>query len=582
MKTLLAAVNSQYIHSCLAVWRLKSVCGNNCGEIFVREWNINQQREHVFSEIYALKPDVIGFSCYIWNIRYILTLAQELKQILPDTKIILGGPEVSFDSRKLMEDYPFINAVIMGEGEQSLPRLLEAFCHNETPDNIPGIVLRCKNEITVYEEYQFIQDFSCLPSPYTPEMLEQTKGKIIYYESTRGCPFRCAYCLSQIGKGVREIPLEQVYRDIEMFRQAGIPLLKFVDRTFNCNTTRATELWRYIKDLDCDMCFHFEIGGDLLDKRQLSILKDMPAGRVQLEIGVQTTNPQVLSNVCRKTDWGKLKANAGRLLSYENIHIHLDLIAGLPGENYQSFRNSFNEVYTLHPHALQLGFLKLIKGSRLREEAGKNNCLYRSEPPYEVLQTKEIDAGEFLRLKDIEEVLERFYNSGRFTRSLMYLESFFPSPFDFYEAFGKYHTEKQLLHRPMAAATQYETLYNFVLPYLDEKQKKHFRTLLKFDYYVSGLTGKTPAFFREGNSPVVTKGILTDFFMNNGFEACGLPRPGGLKEMNQRYRIEFFETDSIGITKQPTAILFDMYSRNPVTASLYYYEVKIPIKKGMH
>lgn len=570
MKTLLAAVNSQYIHSCLAVWRLKAACSAECGEILTQEWNINQQREHVFSEIFAMHPDVIGFSCYIWNIRYVLTLAEELKQVLPDTKIILGGPEVSFDSAALMKAHPFIDAVIMGEGEQSLPELLKRLNRREEILGIPGVVLRSQNEITVCGSYQFLQDFASLPSPYTPDMLEQTKGKIIYYESTRGCPFSCAYCLSRIGKGVREIPPEQVFKDILMFQNAGVPLLKFVDRTFNCNPARALKIWDFISKPEIDMCFHFEIGGDLLNDEQMSVLEHMPCGRVQLEIGVQSTNLQVLENVCRKTNWEKLTKNTAQLIKRGNIHIHLDLIAGLPGEDFESFRSSFNEVYSLRPHALQLGFLKLIKGSALRENAEKNGCLFRTEAPYEVLQTNEISAGELLRLKDTEEVLERFYNSGRFTQSVAYLEAFFPSPFDFYEALGKYHAEKNILHRPMAAALQYGTLYTFAQPYLSEQQCAQLRAKLRFDYFSSGLTGKTPAFFAEDKCDFMIKEWGSDFLLNGGFEKCGLPRPSGTKELNRRYRFEFFPIDPLGSKDGAVMILFDTYSKNPVTGLLDY------------
>lgn len=575
MKTLLAAVNSQYIHSCLAVWRLKAACGADCGEICVKEWNINQQREHIFREIYEIKPDVIGFSCYIWNIRYVLILAEELKQVLPESKIILGGPEVSFDSKNLMDKYSFIDAVIMGEGEQSLPELLKQLNQSQTAAEIPGTVIRQNNKIFTYGDYQFLSNFSVVPSPYTAEMLEETKGKIIYYESTRGCPFRCAYCLSQIGKGVREIPTEQVCKDIEKFQKAGLKLLKFVDRTFNCNPARTLTLWKYIQKLDCDMCFHFEIGGDLLDRKQLSVLKNMPAGRVQLEIGIQSTNLQVLDNVCRKTDWNKLKENAAELISYGNIHIHLDLIAGLPGEDFQSFRNSFNEVYALHPHDLQLGFLKLIKGSRLRSQADENGCLYRREAPYEVLQTKDISAGELLRLKDIEEVLERFYNSGKFVRSLIYLENFFSSPFDFYEMLSKFHADNGFLHRPMSAAAQYEALYTFALPYLKEEQTEYLRTLLKFDYLVSGLTGKTPEFFSKDNVTFSSKEWSSAFLSHDGFELHGLQRPSGVREMNQRYRFEFFQINPVYLTDEPVVIVFDRCHKNAVTGLLRYELISI-------
>lgn len=566
MKTLLTALNSQYIHSCLAVWQLKAVCTPECGEVIVREWNINQQISHIYSEILQIHPEVIAFSCYIWNIETVLKLAQDLKTASPDIKILFGGPEVSFDSAFLLRRYPFIDWILLGEGEVSLPAVLRALNHGEAVENIPGVTARGH---AASGSYQFVSSFAGLPSPYTADMLAQTDGKILYYEGSRGCPFQCAYCLSQIGRGVREKPLERVMQELELLQAQGIPLIKFVDRTFNCNRERSAALWRYLAKSESPTRFHFEIGGDLLDDEQISILGSLPPGKVQLEIGVQTTNPEVLANVCRKTAWDRLAANVRRLLSFQNIHIHLDLIAGLPGEDLRSFRSSFNDVYTLHPHALQLGFLKLLKGSRLRADARKNGCHYRNYPPYEVLATRELSAEDLIRLKGVEEMLDRYYNSGRFQTGIAQLSAQFPAPFDFYDCLREFHEETGSLHRPIGAAAQYALLAQFASRFLSGPGLLRFEECLRFDYFHAGMTGKLPDCLCVTDSKHSEKEGLQHLLETSGFEMLGLERPAGTKEMHRRYRLAYFSGISPDGPSKPYAVVFDTFQKNPVTGLVH-------------
>lgn len=577
MKTLLAAINSQYIHSCLAVWQLRAVCDEECGEVLVGEWNINQQLLHIYGEILQIRPNAVAFSCYIWNIETVLKLARDLKTAMPELKIILGGPEVSFDSEALLKGHPFIDMIFLGEAEISLPAALRAMNRGEPINCIPGIAAR---GCAPCGGYQFVENFASLPSPYTDEMLRRTEGKIIYYESSRGCPFNCAYCLSQIGSGVREKPLERVIKELDFLSSRGIPLIKFVDRTFNCNHERAAALWEYIASKKGNTLYHFEIGGDLLGEKQLSILKQLPPGNVQFEIGVQSTNPEVLTNVCRKTDWKRLTENVRKLIGFKNIHIHLDLIAGLPGEDYQSFRTSFNDVYALEPHALQLGFLKLLKGSRLRNEAEENACRYRSYPPYEVLTTRELSAEELIRLKGVEEMLDRYYNSRRFNTAVKMLCSEFDSPFKLYTELWSFHEKTGAAHRPLSTAAQYGLLSDFAKLVFSAADFSRFTECLRFDYFSAGLKGKTPECLCVSES--AEKKTLNRLLETDGFKALGLAQPEGAKEMHRRYRLISFTEEPVHGGK-PYFVIFDAMQKHPVTGLLHsvrFHEDKTEARQG--
>ncbi|HHW48406.1 MAG TPA: B12-binding domain-containing radical SAM protein, partial [Clostridiaceae bacterium] len=391
MRTVLVALNSKYIHSSLAPWYLKAACGDGCGEIIVLEYTINDDIENVLGEIYSLKPDVAAFSCYIWNIGKALRLSENLKKVLPSVKIVLGGPEVSFDAEKIMEENQFIDYIITGEGEAAFKSLLTALKDlKDEPEksllsSIGSLVYRFDGNIFSNNPCELIKDLDQIPSPYTGEMLASTSDKVVYFESSRGCPFSCSYCLSSTIDGVRHFSLDRVKSELFKLIKAGVKLVKFVDRTFNCNKARAKEIFKFVIEHGENTAFHFEAAADLFDDEMIEMLSQAPSGRIQFEIGIQSTNMQTLAAVNRKSNLDRVFDNVRKLRQHGNIHLHLDLIAGLPYEDFCSFKTSFDAVYSLKPHNLQLGFLKMLKGSKIRREAYKYSYNYRSYPPYEVL-----------------------------------------------------------------------------------------------------------------------------------------------------------------------------------------------------
>lgn len=567
MKTVLAAVNSQYIHSNLAVWQLKANCAPAAGEVVVREYNVNQQPKWVYNNIVEERPDVAAFSCYIWNIDYVLRLAEDLKAAMPGLFIVLGGPEASFGYQELLMKNPFIDAVLVGEGEHTFSQLLERLSRKQ-PLEMDGLCTQTdKRETTYITE----PDLNLLADPYTPEMLEATKGKILYFEGSRGCPFSCSYCLSQISHGVRYLDMERIKETLLRLEQAGVALLKFVDRTFNCHTQRAVELWNFAAQLKT-LKLHFEIGADLVNQAQLAALGRLPAGRVQLEAGVQSTNLKTLSTVCRTTDLNSLKENSSRILALHTIHYHLDLIAGLPYEDYQSFGRSFDEVYALHPHQLQLGFLKMLKGSRIRAEKELYGYRFRSYPPYEVISTHCLSAAEVVRLTYVEEAVERYYNTGRFRLTLPWLLQKWESPFRFYEALADYLNSTGALSRSVAAGRQYVMLLEFARGFCEEKEVYVLKELLRCDYLLSGLKGSIPQELTN-DSCRYTKAFADAFFEEGRFEAYGLAAPKNKKEMMKRYTFARFLINPFSPEACQTTMLLIDYSRKLPVEEQYFSRI---------
>lgn len=501
MKTVLVAVDSQYVHMNLAIRSLSACCIETEAPI-LREYNINQQPYLILKDLLSLQPELAAFSCYIWNIEYVLRLCRDLKQSLPSVHIALGGPEVSFTPRQILTDFPEVDYVLCGEGEVSFPLLLSALKENRAPE-IPGVVYRRGNAIVGDGRYQLIPCLDELPSPYPKSLpggdslpIGET-GKILYYESSRGCPFSCSYCLSgAMGGGVRELSLPRVKEDLSRFVREGAPIVKLIDRTFNAHPLRAKEIVRYLIQLGGPTRFHLEIGADLLDEEFLALIASSPKGKFQLEAGVQSCNCQTLDAVVRHTRLDRLQHNVRVLMDCGKAHLHLDLIAGLPYEDYQSFAHSFDQVYRLEPHQLQLGFLKLLKGSDLWKQAQGYGLICRDYPPYEVLSTPWLSPGELLRLKGIEETVERYYNSGRARRAMAFLmEQAFPSPFACYEALADECDRRGYLDRPMSAANQITALGDFAGERLDSTSYGAFLTLLKLDYLSSGAKGAAPEIF---------------------------------------------------------------------------------------
>ena len=507
MKFLLTAINAKYIHSNLAVYSLRAAAlaaapASDKHEPFsveLAEFTINQRTEEILRDIFLRKPDVLLFSCYIWNIVYVRELAENCKKIMPEVPVWLGGPEVSYDAEKFLRENPAADGILCGEGEETFRLLAECYAAGQADTEhlaeIPGLVFRepvesAARPIRVNTPAP-LPDLSALPFPYGE--LAEFENRIIYYESSRGCPFSCSYCLSSIEKSVRFRDIEKVCRELQFFLDRRVPQVKFVDRTFNCRKSHAMAVWSYILEHDNGITnFHFEIEAELLDEEELALLERMRPGLVQLEIGVQSANRETLKAVRRSTDLEQLRSVVERIRDGKNIHQHLDLIAGLPFEDYESFGHSFDQVFALKPEQLQLGFLKVLKGAPMYEEARKYGIAYRSQPPYEVLFTPWLPFSDILRLKMIEEMVEIYYNSLQFGKTLEKLIPRFSSAFAFFENLAVYYGERQSGQKS-SRVRKYELLLDFAAEYFPE-EKDRYRELLTVDYYLRERAKARPSF----------------------------------------------------------------------------------------
>ncbi len=500
MQFLLVAVNAKYIHTNPALYSLRAYAGKELIPfVSMAEYTINNRVEEVLGSLYLKDPDVIGFSCYIWNFHFIQELLRELPKVLPETEIWLGGPEVSFDGQEALKKFPMVRGIMAGEGEQTFKDLLSFYVAKDHPKmksgygnllEIPGLVLPEGSSLA-----RTPLDFSTVPFPY--DDLGEFKNKIIYYESSRGCPFRCSYCLSSVDKTVRFRDMELVMRELQYFLDHNVPQVKFIDRTFNCSRSRALEIWKYLADHDNGITnFHFEIAAELLGREELELLKIMRPGLLQLEIGVQTTNPETLRKINRPADPEKIAGIVKEIKSGENIHVHLDLIAGLPYEGYDSFGRSFDCVYRMTPHQLQLGFLKVLKGTAIWEQAEAYGIVYGDRMPYEVLYTKWLSYGEVLKLKRIEEMVELYYNSNQFVYTLSALEREFSAPFAMFEELAAYYEKNGYLVNSPARSYRYQVLLDFVKDRIPEKTEL-FKELLTFDLYLRENAKSRPSFARD-------------------------------------------------------------------------------------
>ena len=464
MKILLAACNAKYIHSNLAVYNLKSCSGKYSPNVVIKEYTINQIRDDILKDIYLEQPDVICFSCYIWNISFVKELVPDLKKILPHVDFWAGGPEVSYDAVEFLKKNPAFFGVMVGEGEETFHELAGYYIERK-PENlkeIRGVVFHDETKVPdiVHTGWRELMDLSKVPFAYSN--LTEFKNRIIYYESSRGCPFSCSYCLSSIDKKLRFRDIELVKKELQFFIDNKVPQVKFVDRTFNCKHDHAMAIWRYITEHDNGITnFHFEISADLLREEELALMKTMRPGLIQLEIGVQSTNPQTIKAIRRTMDFEKLKGIVEQIHGFGNIHQHLDLIAGLPYEGYDSFHKSFCDVYALRPEQFQLGFLKVLKGSHMMEMTGEYQILYKDREPYEVLSTAWLTYGEILRLKMVESMVEVYYNSGQFKHTLVFLEQYFEDPFRMYEALGRFYEKKGYSEISHSRMRRYEILMEF-------------------------------------------------------------------------------------------------------------------------
>ena len=496
MKILLAACNAKYIHSNLAVYDLQAYAAEYADHIVLKEYTINQQKDDIMRDIYLEHPDVVCVSCYIWNVSFVKELMADLTKILPDADFWAGGPEVSYDAEKFLTENPEFKGVMVGEVEETF-RELAGYYVEKNPQDLKDMTGICykDGEKIIHNGWRQIMDLSSIPFIYKD--LSDFKNRIIYYESSRGCPFSCSYCLSSIDKKLRFRDTEMVKKELQFFIDNKVPQVKFVDRTFNCKHDHAMAIWKYINEHDNGVTnFHFEISADLLREEELQEMSTMRPGLIQLEIGVQSTNPDTIKAIHRTMDFEKLKGIVDRIHSFGNIHQHLDLIAGLPYEDYDSFRHSFNDVYALKPQQLQLGFLKVLKGSHMMEMCQEYGIVYKTWEPYEVLSTKWLDYDHVLKLKTVENMVEVYYNSGQFQNTLEYLEKFFPDAFSIYERLGSFYMEKGYGDISHTRMRRYEILLEFLedMPEISVDQVKD---QMVYDLYLRENLKSRPGFARD-------------------------------------------------------------------------------------
>lgn len=496
MKILLAACNAKYIHSNLAVYDLQAYASDYADHIVLKEYTINQQKDDIMRDIYLEHPDVVCVSCYIWNLSFVKELMADLIKILPGADFWAGGPEVSYDAEKFLTENSEFKGVMVGEGEETFKELAGYYVEKNPQDlkDMTGICYRDGDQI-IHNGWRQIMDLSSIPFIYKD--LSEFKNRIIYYESSRGCPFSCSYCLSSIDKKLRFRDTETVKKELQFFIDNKVPQVKFVDRTFNCKHDHAMAIWKYINEHDNGVTnFHFEISADLLREEELQEMSTMRPGLIQLEIGVQSTNPDTIKAIHRTMDFEKLKGIVDRIHSFGNIHQHLDLIAGLPYEDYDSFRHSFNDVYALKPQQLQLGFLKVLKGSHMMEMCKEYGIVYKTQEPYEVLSTKWLDYDHVLKLKTVENMVEVYYNSGQFQNTLEYLEKFFPDAFSIYERLGSFYMEKGYGDVSHTRMRRYEILLEFLedVPEISVDQVKD---QMVYDLYLRENLKSRPGFARD-------------------------------------------------------------------------------------
>ena len=495
MRTLLVAINSKYIHSNLAVYSLKAY-SKDCGmDIDIVEFTINQYANFIWKEIYKKKPNIVAFSCYIWNIDFVYEVSVELKKILPNIEIWLGGPEVTYDSESVLATHPYIKGVMIGEGEETFSEVMRHYANNGIENDlklIKGISYQDKESFIITTKPRPLMDMDNLNFIY--DDISEFENKIIYYESSRGCPFGCSYCLSSVERSVRFRSIPKVKEELNYFLINNVSQVKFVDRTFNCDHERTKELLTFIRDNDNGITnFHFEIAADLLNDQEIEIMKTMRTGLIQLEIGVQSTNLETIHEIDRVMDFERLSKIVEKINKGENIHQHLDLIAGLPYENYDSFVNSFNDVYKLRPEQLQLGFLKLLKGSKMHRKVKEYGIVYTEKSPYEVLFTNWISYQDVLRIKNVEEVVELYYNSGQYKHTMELLETKFDTPFKMYEAFADYYEDNDLFIIKHSRITRYNILLEFIKTIV-AVEINVFEQVMVFDLYLRENLKTRPAF----------------------------------------------------------------------------------------
>ena len=545
MKKMLVAINSKYIHSNLAIYSLSAYSRIRGIDVSCAEYTINQNIEEIVRKIYIERPDFLAFSTYIWNVDVVKRVAVQIKKLLKNVVIWAGGPEVSYDAADFLDKNPAFAGVIRGEGEETFYQVVNAYERGTELDHIPGITLRCRGDIRDTGN-RACMDMDSLPFVY--DDLSRFEHKIIYYESSRGCPFGCSYCLSCVEKSVRFRSLELVKKELKYFLDAQVPQVKFVDRTFNCDRKRTEELLWFLADNDNGVTnFHFEIAADLITQEQLAIISTMRPGLIQMEIGVQSTNDATIRAINRTMKLDAVKSVVGRLSAMNNVHLHLDLIAGLPYEDLSTFKKSFNDVYNMEPEQLQLGFLKVLKGSPMHDMAASYGLIYSDYAPYEVMQTRWITYDELLELKRIEEMVETYYNSGQYSHSMKYLNKYYETPYDLYEALAQFYEEKGSFDVKNSRIRTYELLYEFVEKNIKDNIKE-FGEILLFDLYLRENL-KTRPFFSEGPDEAQKQ------YIRQLYRELNVPGTGHIEKIGGAY------------------IVFDYENRNPLNHQAAYTKI---------
>lgn len=593
MKILLAAVNAKYIHSNLAIYSLKAYAekrlekysgfaSGHGAEITLAEYTINQPLSGILMDVYRKQPDILCFSCYIWNMGYIEALVKEIAKLRPRMPIWLGGPEVSYDAAEVLGRLPQVKGVMKGEGEETFAELClrytEAGGYSADEESRAGCRLEDVQGITYRNTGCEIKDnpwreaIELSKVPFVYQDMENFKNKIIYYESSRGCPFSCSYCLSSIDKHLRFRDINLVKKELQFFIDHEVPQVKFVDRTFNCKHDHAAAIWRYIAEHDKGITkFHFEVAADILNDEEIDLLTSMRPGLVQLEIGVQSTNPETIRAIRRVMDFAKVRNAVEKIRKAGNIHQHLDLIAGLPNEDVDSFAKSFDDVYSLRPEQLQLGFLKVLKGSGMERQKDAYGLAYQSSPPYEVLFTRWLSFEDVIRLKGIEEMAEAYYNSGQFAYTLKELGKKYPSAFAMYDNLNRFYEARGYGGQQHKRSTRYEILLQYIGKEHPEEQE-YFRELLTYDYYLRENAKTRPEFAGEYK---ISKKDVRSFFEKEETERKYLPAYGAYdrNQMRKMTHLEYFEI-------MGKCVLFDYKERNVLSQDARTCEVELNAYHG--
>lgn len=590
MKFLLTAVNAKYIHSNPAIYSLRAYAGVTYEQhIELAEYTINHSLQSILTGIYEKKPDVIGFSCYIWNIRMIEELLEELPKIMPRVPIWVGGPEVTYRAAEFLEQHPSVQGVMVGEGEATFLEVLRYYLEEPISlSQIAGIVYRDEKGRIIQNEPRELTNLDRLPFLY--HNLEPFTNRIIYYETGRGCPYRCSYCLSSIDKTVRLRSFSVVREELQFFLDHQVTQVKFVDRTFNCNRKHAMDIWQYLIEHDNGVTnFHFEIEADILSEEELALLAKARPGLFQMEIGVQTANPETLHEIRRTARLDRIEHAVAQLKRAGNIHVHLDLIAGLPFEDYESFGHSFDTVYAMEPEQLQLGFLKVLWGSYMQEKAKDYELKYLTTSPYEVLSTKWLSYGDVVRLKRVEEMVELYYNSNQFTTTLPLLEAFFARPFEMYQALADFYEDNGYFVTTPSRIYRYQVLLDFILSIAPGEHLAYFKEALTYDIYLRENAKSRPDFAPDLQE---YKNVITDFYREEAENHRFLPESSqyDARQLQRMTHLEVLQypvfskekmaelKNGLWEKEESYFVLFDYASRNPLT-----YEARVvvlPLNNG--